>query len=235
MCNWITPSMIADHILARRPDLDRRGFAIGSIAPDCNVENETWTDFTPPREVTHWMKDHKKRTDDYLDFFAKYRDGKSLSGPEEKSFLLGYAAHLIADAEYQKFFRGEKHLNAMYTRLRALPEKPQLLADLPESFDSLKKIFSKWTIFADVVDLEEKYILSHPDSCYNTFIRTTDHFPDYLDYLPPGAIPRKIPLMAPAVNENKHRDASHLFFTPAEYEIFIQSTCRIICIRLLSS
>lgn len=55
MAGWITHMRIADEVMKRLPGLDRLCFCMGSIAPDCNVENEDWTAFTPPREVTHWM------------------------------------------------------------------------------------------------------------------------------------------------------------------------------------
>ena len=60
MAGWITPMRIADEVLQQLPELDRLGFCMGSIAPDCNVENEDWTAFTPPREVTHWMSGNSK-------------------------------------------------------------------------------------------------------------------------------------------------------------------------------
>ena len=50
MATWITHLMIADGVLERIPNLDRHGFCVGNIAPDCNVENEDWTAFTPSRE-----------------------------------------------------------------------------------------------------------------------------------------------------------------------------------------
>lgn len=53
MATWITHLMIADGVLERIPNLDRHGFCVGNIAPDCNVENEDWTAFTPSREVTY--------------------------------------------------------------------------------------------------------------------------------------------------------------------------------------
>lgn len=234
MCNWITHARIADILLERHPSLHARGFAIGSIAPDCNVENEDWTAFTPAREVTHWMKDKRKRTEDYLDFFARYYDGRVFpDSSEEKSFLLGYAAHLIADAEYQIFFRSEAHVQSMYDRIKKVPDMADRLTGLPETFDSLKKAFTKWVVFGDVADWEEKYVLAHPDSCYHTLIRTLTAYPDYLDYLPTGAIVRKIPLLGPNVTENTHDGACHLFFTQEDYEGFIERTCDRIEKRLL--
>ena len=53
MATWVTHLMIADGVLQHFPSLDRHGFCVGNIAPDCNVENEDWTAFTPSREVTH--------------------------------------------------------------------------------------------------------------------------------------------------------------------------------------
>lgn len=61
MATWVTHLMIADGVLERLPSLDRHGFCIGNIAPDCNVENEDWTAFTPSREVTHWMQGERKK------------------------------------------------------------------------------------------------------------------------------------------------------------------------------
>ena len=52
MSTWVTHLMIADRVLERVPELDRHNFCVGNIAPDCNVENDDWTQFTPSREVT---------------------------------------------------------------------------------------------------------------------------------------------------------------------------------------
>ena len=55
MAGWITRCAIADRVMAARPTLSRRDFAMGSIAPDCNLENADWSAFIPPREVTQFM------------------------------------------------------------------------------------------------------------------------------------------------------------------------------------
>ena len=64
MATWITHLMVADSVLQKMPWLDRRGFCVGNIAPDCNVENEDWTAFTPSREITHWMGGDRKTGSD---------------------------------------------------------------------------------------------------------------------------------------------------------------------------
>ena len=51
MATWVTHLIVADKILEGFPWLDKRGFCVGNIAPDCNVENSDWTSFTPPRAV----------------------------------------------------------------------------------------------------------------------------------------------------------------------------------------
>ena len=51
MATWVTHLMIADSVLARFPALDRRGFCVGSIAPDCNAENEDWTAVSAERRI----------------------------------------------------------------------------------------------------------------------------------------------------------------------------------------
>ena len=60
MATWITHLMIADGLLERFPTLHRTGFCVGNIAPDCNIENEDWTQFIPSREITHWMQGEQK-------------------------------------------------------------------------------------------------------------------------------------------------------------------------------
>ncbi len=72
MANWISHMMIADNLLSRGLCLDKVGFCVGSIAPDCNVESENWTVFTPSREVTHWMDGKSKLTATYDEFYRKY-------------------------------------------------------------------------------------------------------------------------------------------------------------------
>ena len=47
MATWVTHLMVADRVLERVPGLDKHGFCVGNIAPDCNIENEDWTQFVP--------------------------------------------------------------------------------------------------------------------------------------------------------------------------------------------
>ena len=47
----------------------------------------------------------------------------------------------------------------------------------------------------DICTIEAEYLEEHPDSGYLTEIMPLKSFPDYIDYLPKGAIVRKIGVM----------------------------------------
>ena len=72
MATWVTHLIIADAVLKQFPGLERRGFCVGNIAPDCNVENADWTAFTPSRAVTHWMQGERKNAADCDVFYKEY-------------------------------------------------------------------------------------------------------------------------------------------------------------------
>lgn len=100
MAAWITHMIIVDNLFKKGINLDEKGFTVGNIAPDCNVENDDWSEFTPPREVTHWMNGKSKLTVDYEGFFDEYIKDKEFDSNEHSSFLLGYYSHLITDIEF---------------------------------------------------------------------------------------------------------------------------------------
>lgn len=226
MANWITHAALADLLLRRLPWLHRRGFCVGSIAPDCNIENADWTAFTPPREITHFMRGESKLSADYTGFWSEYAADHAVASDEEYGFLCGYAAHLIADAAFQRFTRAPARTAAMLARIKATPAYAVQIADLPETYDVCKAVFGRKRMFADIAACEAQYLAEHPDSCYLTVLRPLADFPDYLDFLPPGAIVRKIGIMAvlPSAAEEVN-----IFFTADEYAHFLADTADEIC------
>lgn len=222
MANWITHLRIADEVLRLVPELDRTGFCMGSIAPDCNVENEDWTQFTPPREITHWMTGASKLTADHEGFWNKQILGRTFASAEERSFYLGYYAHLAADAGFTRFLLDEQRVCAMWRRIRAVPALAERTQGLPDTYDSVRKVFPRHERMADICALESEYLHSHPDTCYLTVLPCVAHFPDYLDFLPPGAIIRKIGVMGgiPPVNDHPPRQ---VFVTRSETDEWTQN------------
>lgn len=224
MATWVTHLMIADGVLGIIPNIDRRGFCVGNIAPDCNVENMDWTAFTPPREVTHWMQGERKKATDCDIFCEKYilnRKEKNKS-TEEYGFLLGYYAHLIADAEFQKMTRDENRVRAVWERIEADEKLRVACADMEKNWDSVKKLIPKKNRMRDIYAIENQYLKNHPNSGYLTEILPLKSFPDYVDYLPKGCIVRKIGVMGylPKSDDN----ASFIAISQEEYADFVKNT-----------
>ena len=232
MATWVTHLMIADSVLQHFPSLDRHGFCVGNIAPDCNVENEDWTAFTPSREVTHWMQGERKKASDcdafYEQYIEKRRDG--IQSAEEYAFLMGYYAHLITDAAFQKMIRDEDRVKAVWKRIKENEELRERSVGMEESWDNAKKLIPKRVWVGHIYSLEAEYLNAHPGSGYMTEILPLKDFPDYIDYLPAGAIVRKIGVMGylPKINENL---IDWIAISREEYEAYIQETIQMILKR----
>lgn len=197
MATWITHLMIADKVLSRIDGLDRLGFCVGNIAPDCNVENEDWTAFTPSREVTHWMRGERKLASDCEGFYEEYLCSRAgeIKSEEHRAFLMGYYCHLLTDAAFQKLIRDEARVRAVWRRIYAKEDLREKAANQPQTWDTVKKIIPKAQRMGEIYALEAEYLAAHPESGYLTQILPLKEFPDYLDYLPQGAIVRKIGIM----------------------------------------
>ena len=229
MATWVTHLMIADNVLKHFPELDKRGFCVGSIAPDCNVENEDWSAFIPSREVTHWMEGARKKASDcdafYEEYIAKRKD--RIRSAEEYAFLLGYYAHLITDAAFQKMIRDENRVKATWKRIKEKEDLREQSAGMEETWDNAKKLIPKRVWVGHIYSLEAEYLNAHPDSGYLTEILPLMEFLDYIDYLPAGAIVRKIGVMGylPKVNADA---AEWIALSREEYEAYIENTIQLI-------
>ncbi len=219
MATWISHMMIVDNLLNRGIGLDKTGFAVGNIAPDCNIENEDWTQFTPPRNVTHFMTGKSKLTADYEGFYQKYIQDKSFSSEEEYAFFMGYYTHLITDVLFQSMVRDEKRVERCFERIKQSVEFYRKIKGYPQNFDTLKQVIGKGRCFYDIHVLEINYLKENPASAYNTVLRRIDTFPDYMDILPEGAIVRKIKVMASEPGEDTLEE--FIFFDEKEYQNFI--------------
>ena len=229
MASWVTHLMVADGVLARVPGLDRRGFCVGNIAPDCNVENADWTVFTPSREVTHWMQGERKKASDCDAFRDQYIvDRKEeIQSAEELAFLLGYYAHLITDAAFQAFIRDTERVKAAWRRIKADPELGAASAGMEETWDAIKQLVPKRERMRRIYAIEGEYLRDRPDSGYLTEILALTEFPDYIDYLPTGAIVRKIGVMGylPKPDETV---AGFVTMSREEYRTFVEDTIEIV-------
>ncbi len=221
MSNWITHLMVADRVLEALPELCRHEYCVGNIAPDCNVENADWTAFTPPRQVTHWMNSERKCAADCNRFVQEYMLPRTISQKQEEDFLWGYYTHLVVDAEFQRTTRDEARVGAAWGRIMAHPELGPAAAALPPTWDSVKQLIGREERMRDVLSLERDYLDAHPDTGFLTEIVGLETFPDYLDFLPPNAIPRKVRVMG-GIPQRAESRYPWLAMTKEEYLAFVE-------------
>ena len=223
MAEWVSHIIVADRVLEKLPQLIRHEFCVGNIAPDCNLPNADGTGWSPSREVTHWMQAGRKNADDSRRFFEAYiapRLTKNVS-KEELSFLLGYYAHLITDAELQRTIRDEARVAAAWKRAKTIPELADKSNGMDETWDSFKKLFpDRKDRMKDFFVIEREYLDAHPESGYFTEIKGLQDFPDYIDYLPHGAIPTKVKMIyyMPTLEMGRY---PFIAFTRDEYNGFL--------------
>lgn len=223
MAEWVTHLWVADEVLKHCPWLDRHGFCVGNIAPDCNLLNEDGTDFVPSREITHWMNGRRKTAEDCIAFYDKYVLSRidEIKSNEELSFLLGYYSHLITDAEIQRTIRDPERVAAAWERIKKVPELVERAVGRPEDWDTVKRLFPREDRMKDFFCIEREYLDAHPASGWFTEIRGLEYFPDYIDYLPEQSIPKKIKMMyyEPALETSTY---PFLAFSREEYSGFIE-------------
>lgn len=229
MATWITHLMIADGVLERIPNLDRHGFCVGNIAPDCNVENEDWTAFTPSREVTHWMQGERKKASDCDAFCDEYilKRKDKIKSAEEYAFLLGYYSHLIADAAFQVMIRDEDRVREVWMRIKADEELSAAGTGMDETWDSVKRLIPKKDRISEIYAMEAEYLNNYPNSGYLTEIIPLKSFPDYIDYLPQGSIVRKICVMGYLPDLDKSIN-KFITMSKDEYANFVEDTIQLV-------
>lgn len=217
--------MVADKVLSTLQNLKRKEFCVGNIAPDCNVENEDWTQFTPSREVTHWMSASRKTAADCDKFFEEYIEKRreNIRSDKELSFLYGYYSHLVTDAEFQRCMRDEERVAASWKRIKNNEELAKRAHGMPETFDYVKKLINKDERMAEIYAIEAEYLQTTPNSGYMTEILPLKEFPDYIDYLPHGAIVRKIGVMG-YLPKKPEKEIEFICFSKEEYYKIINNS-----------
>lgn len=217
--------MIADRVMKELCDLDRLGFCVGNIAPDCNIENTDWTIFTPPRELTHWTTKEDGVKSDYDAFCEKYilKRKKEITSHEHYCFLLGYYTHLIADVEYNYYMHNDKRVKDVWVRIKKNEKLRELAKGFSEDWTSVKRLISTRDRMREIFLMESEYLHDNPTSGYLTEILTLEKFPDYIDYLPHGSIVRKIGIMGrlPESNENP---CNPIAISKDELHTFVENT-----------
>src|SRR5262245_47564105 len=98
MATWIGHLRIAEKLLAELPALDEAAFTLGSLGPDSGLPNADWSEFDPPKEVTHFMREGTGEDKIHdLEFYQAYLQTTSPGDSSTYSYRLGYFIHLLCD------------------------------------------------------------------------------------------------------------------------------------------
>ena len=79
----------------------------------------------------------------------------------------------------------------------------------------------------DIYTMEADYLANHPGAGYLTEILNLKSFPDYIDYLPEGAIVRKISVMG-YLPQRETGDYSWIGMSQKEYEYFVDRAIELV-------
>lgn len=227
MAAWVTHLMIADGVLKKLGQLDRRSFCVGNIAPDCNIESHDWKTFTPSREVTHWMRGKHKSFEDCEDFYRAMILPQADSDGEKYSFLLGYYSHLLTDAAFHAMLRDGNRVAAAWHRVLSDEKLREKAAGMTPCFASIKKCIPPNVRFHGIERIEAEYLRGNPSSGYLTEILTLREFPDHIDYLPHGCIARKVRVMG-RLPDDSVLEHDSVALSDEEFLAFVRDTTELV-------
>ena len=171
MGTWICHLRITEKLLPHFPELDKTLFTFGNLAPDSGIPNETWTEFDPPKEVTHFLQ--KGEGEDMIRDLVYYREYLANINPQDDiqqySFRFGYFTHLVCDILWMKYL-GATTKTAFH----------EMIAE-----DDLKawgKIKDDW------YGLDQLYNRANPENLFWQIIHKTPSPPSYLPFVKEKAL-----------------------------------------------
>lgn len=166
MGTWICHLRAAETLLPHFPGLDEVTFAFGNLSPDSGIPNADWSEFDPPKEVTHFLrKGEGEHAIHDLDFYRQYVAGiRPADDLQLYSFRLGYFFHLICDILWAR---------RIVTATRR---------DFRELFDKNPKD-AGWIVKDDWYGLDQLYVRDHPESLFWRVILPSPDPPSYLPFV----------------------------------------------------
>ncbi|WP_035289185.1 zinc dependent phospholipase C family protein [Clostridium sp. KNHs214] len=209
MATWIAHLRVAENILKKGYNFEQKAFIVGNIGPDCGMPNEDWSNFNPPKKITHWLGEDKKIN--AQGFYDKYLNSKEKEKDNEAfSFKMGYYVHLLTDIEWSKLFK-EKRKEPLYR----------------EGLEKDKNFI--WVIKKDWYGLDYIYLEKHPEFIFNTVFKNVHKVPDYLDYFPKGAFEKQVKYITEFyLGENEENKDNFIYLTEDEMDKFVDDTTIII-------
>lgn len=174
MTTWISHLRVAENLLHHLPHLDERLFLFGSLAPDSGLPNADWTEFDPPKEVTHFLdKGQGEGKIKDLNFYRLFLADVPLDDVHY-SYLLGYFFHLICDNLWD---------------IRIAAPTRERLADLLTELGP-QTVFGR--VKNDWYALDFKYVRDYPDCAFWRVYRDAPLPPAVMPYLSDAALHQQI-------------------------------------------
>ncbi|WP_026652827.1 zinc dependent phospholipase C family protein [Butyrivibrio proteoclasticus] len=223
MASWMVHLRIADNLLKSLEKLDKTAFVLGNIAPDSGIPNEDWTEYNPPRYVSHYNPDPESKDlieiDRYLrDYFSaeKVKDYNL----RQYSFFLGYFTHLLTDIEWTRAEHNDWGCDEFTAKRLGI------------SFEKLIRAHKD-----DRYDLDYKYLKEHPDfDAFLTYERASDEDldNDLMDEFPKNAFQDRRGYICGLYRSDYHGDLSREFkyLTQKNYDDFVEKVSSIILDRI---
>jgi hypothetical protein len=172
MGTWISHLRIAEKLLQFFPALDEVTFTFGNLSPDSGVPNADWTEFDPPKEVTHFLR--KGGGEDAIHDLVFYRQYLAGINPSDDirlySFRLGYFFHLICDILWAKRVWS------------ATQEQFKQLFDDMDRKDAVDLVKGDW------YGLDQLYVRDHPEHIFWRVIMANAFPPSYLPFVKNDAL-----------------------------------------------
>jgi hypothetical protein len=166
MGTWISHLRIAENLLKHFSEVDEVTFAFGNLSPDSGIPNADWTEFDPPKEVTHFLhKGEEEYAIHDLVYYQQYLANVKPDGDIKLySFRLGYFFHLICDIVW-----ANRIGVATKQQFKELIEK-----DRKEAVNLVK---------GDWYGLDQLYVRAHPEHIFWRVIMANPNPPSYLPFV----------------------------------------------------
>lgn len=166
MGTWISHLRVAENLLEHFPEVDEVTFAFGNLSPDSGIPNADWTEFDPPKEVTHFLR--RGEEEHAIQDLVYYQQYLANINPKDDiklySFRLGYFFHLICDIMWAR-----RIVEATRRQFNQLFEK-----DRKQAVGLVKD---------DWYGLDQLYVRDHPEHIFWRVIMTNPYPPSYLPFV----------------------------------------------------
>jgi hypothetical protein len=153
-------------LLEHFPELDEVTFTFGNLSPDSGIPNADWTQFDPPKEVTHFLR--RGEGEHAIHDLVFYEQYLANVRPEENiqlySFRLGYFFHLICDI--------------LWARRIVTTTKSEFKDLFDQDYGKAVGIVKD-----DWYGLDQLYVRDHPESSFWRVIMANPDPPSYLPFV----------------------------------------------------